>query len=45
MLKRTMSDYKVRNNPNGAKIIIDDSEYVSKLCVEKSWRMLQGPTV
>ena len=34
ILKRTMSDDKVRGNPKGAKIIIDDSEYASKFDVK-----------
>ncbi|MCI2075191.1 MAG: hypothetical protein LKJ94_05785 [Candidatus Methanomethylophilus sp.] len=36
MLKRTLSDDKVRSNPRGAKVFIDDSEYASKFDVDKT---------
>ena len=33
VLKRTLSDDKIRGNPKGAKVVIDDSEYASKFDV------------
>lgn len=36
ILKSTLSDEKVRGNPKGAKVILDDSRYASRLDVKKT---------